>query len=190
MSGNSATVTTKNNKTPTSPLITQYLLAYNFLSCFSWLYVLFLLVRSYLNNTKAIYEVLSLPLYFAQSLAILEIVHSITRLVRAGLLTTFLQVISRLFLLWGVLYLVPDVQANTSSLVMIFAWGLVEVPRYLFYALNLLGEVPYPLLWLRYSLFIVLYPMGITGELLTAYAALPIFKGTNMLSVSMPKRTC
>ena len=62
------------------------------------------------------------------------------------------------------------------------AWGLVEVPRYLFYAINLYTEVcrnfqwtlryncgihqvPYPLKWLRYSLFYVLYPMGITGAL-------------------------
>jgi very-long-chain (3R)-3-hydroxyacyl-CoA dehydratase len=30
------------------------------------------------------------------------------------------------------------------------SWGLVEVPRYLFYALNLLNAVPYPLFWLRY----------------------------------------
>eukprot|EP01034_Spumella_vulgaris_P023916 gene23916-30195_t len=51
------------------------------------------------------------------------------------------------------------------------SWALVEVPRYLFYALNLLNIVPYPLLWLRYSLFAVLYPTGITGELGCMYQA-------------------
>jgi Protein tyrosine phosphatase-like protein, PTPLA len=38
------------------------------------------------------------------------------------------------------------------------SWALVEVPRYLFYVFNLLGDVPYPLFWLRYSLFALLYP--------------------------------
>jgi len=49
-------------------------------------------------------------------------------------------------------------------------WALVEVPRYLFYVAALVtGDAtkgtPYPLFWLRYSLFAVLYPTGISGEL-------------------------
>ncbi len=50
----------------------------------------------------------------------------------------------------------------------------MEVPRYAFYVSNLLQDkVPFPLFWLRYSLFIVLYPAGITGEWFTLRAALP-----------------
>ena len=53
---------------------------------------------------------------------------------------------------------------------MIFSWALVEVPRYLFYVTAIVtGDAtkgtPYPLFWLRYSLFAVLYPTGISGEL-------------------------
>ncbi len=31
---------------------------------------------------------------------------------------------------------------------------------------RLVGNIPFPLFWLRYSLFIVLYPSGISGELI------------------------
>ena len=53
---------------------------------------------------------------------------------------------------------------------MILSWSMVEVPRYAFYVAALItGDAtkgtPYPLFWLRYSLFAVLYPTGITGEL-------------------------
>lgn len=53
---------------------------------------------------------------------------------------------------------------------MILSWAFVEVPRYLFYISAILtGDAtkgtPYPLFWLRYSLFAVLYPTGISGEL-------------------------
>ena len=53
---------------------------------------------------------------------------------------------------------------------MIFSWALVEVPRYLFYVTAIVtGDAtkgtPFPLFWLRYSLFAVLYPTGISGEL-------------------------
>ncbi len=40
----------------------------------------------------------------------------------------------------------------------------MEVPRYIFYAVNLYADtVPAPLFFLRYNLFIVLYPTGISG---------------------------
>lgn len=59
---------------------------------------------------------------------------------------------------------------------MIVSWASVEVPRYAFYVAALLtGDAtkltPFPLFWLRYSLFAVLYPTGITGELTVFYAA-------------------
>ncbi len=45
------------------------------------------------------------------------------------------------------------------------SWALVEVPRYIFYAVNLFTKnVPYPLFFLRYNLFMVLYPSGISGS--------------------------
>jgi Protein tyrosine phosphatase-like protein, PTPLA len=54
---------------------------------------------------------------------------------------------------------------------MILSWATVEVPRYLFYVATIVvsstpqKKTPFPLFWLRYSLFAVLYPTGITGEL-------------------------
>jgi Protein tyrosine phosphatase-like protein, PTPLA len=59
---------------------------------------------------------------------------------------------------------------------MILSWASVEVPRYLFYVAAILTgdatkKTPYWLFWLRYSLFAVLYPSGIIGELTVFRAA-------------------
>ena len=59
---------------------------------------------------------------------------------------------------------------------MILSWSLVEIFRYMFYASALVTgdatkKTPFPLFWLRYSLFAVLYPTGITGELTVFFAA-------------------
>jgi hypothetical protein len=48
------------------------------------------------------------------------------------------------------------------------------------------GWVPYPLLWTRYSLFIVLYPLGVASELTMAYLALPTIRKERPLSLAMP----
>jgi hypothetical protein len=67
---------------------------------------------------------------------------------------------------------------------MIISWSLVEVFRYMFYAAAIISGdstkgTPYPLFWLRYSLFAVLYPTGITGEMTVFLkaAAAPAFGG-------------
>ena len=56
---------------------------------------------------------------------------------------------------------------------MLFAWTVTEMIRYLFYTLNLLEVNVALITWLRYTLFIGLYPIGVTGELLCYYFALP-----------------
>ena len=44
--------------------------------------------------------------------------------------------------------------------------------RYWYYALSLVDKVPYFLTWARYSFFTFLYPIGVSGELLTIYRLL------------------
>jgi Protein tyrosine phosphatase-like protein, PTPLA len=60
--------------------------------------------------------------------------------------------------------------------IMILSWASVEVPRYLFYVAALVTgdatkKTPYLLFWLRYSLFALLYPTGIAGELTVFFKA-------------------
>jgi very-long-chain (3R)-3-hydroxyacyl-CoA dehydratase len=56
---------------------------------------------------------------------------------------------------------------------MVFAWSFTEVIRYTFYALNLVGLNPRFLLWLRYTTFYVLYPLGASSEAFITFATLP-----------------
>lgn len=67
--------------------------------------------------------------------------------------------------------------AQYGAGLMILAWASVEVPRYAFYICAVwTGDAtkgtPFPLFWLRYSLFAVLYPLGIIGEITVCQAAL------------------
>ena len=67
------------------------------------------------------------------------------------------------------------------------SWSLVEVPRYLFYLLKLVNvKIPTWLLFLRYNLFYVLYPLGMAGEIMAIVNALPVIKQSQLFSVSLP----
>ena len=66
-------------------------------------------------------------------------------------------------------------QTHTNPLYasMVLSWSLTEVVRYSFYACTLLGFEPRPLVFLRYTLFYVLYPSGASSEAFLILATLP-----------------
>ena len=70
-------------------------------------------------------------------------------------------------------YLKEQARSNPLYASMVFAWSLTEVIRYSFYASSLISQPPYPLLWLRYTTFYILYPLGATSEAFLIYSTLP-----------------
>ncbi|OBZ70690.1 putative very-long-chain (3R)-3-hydroxyacyl-CoA dehydratase [Grifola frondosa] len=85
-----------------------------------------------------------------------------------------MQVSSRLYLVWGITYLFKKTRTNPLYASMVLSWSLTEVVRYSFYAFALLGSEPRFLLFLRYTLFYVLYPTGASSEAFLIYASLPL----------------
>jgi len=108
-----------------------------------------------------------------QSFAVFEILHSLAGLVKSPIGTTSAQVFSRLFLVWGITERFGSTRTNPLYASMVFAWSLAEVVRYSFYAASLMDSTPFFLLYLRYTLFYVLYPVGASSEAFLIYASLP-----------------
>uniref|UniRef100_A0A8V0Z852 Very-long-chain (3R)-3-hydroxyacyl-CoA dehydratase n=1 Tax=Gallus gallus TaxID=9031 RepID=A0A8V0Z852_CHICK len=83
---------------------------------------------------------------------------------------------------------IVQVQTEDSVLLFVVAWTITEIIRYSFYTFSLLNHLPYLIKWARYTLFIILYPMGVSGELLTIYAALPFVRQSGLYSISLPNK--
>ena len=166
-----------------SAIKTMYLFLYNVIQWFGWILILTDRIANHdvpeLSGTGVV------CLYIFQSLAVMEILHSLVGLVRANPMTTIVQVASRLQLLL-VYYYVEEARESSGLLPMIVAWGLVEIVRYLYLALNMFGISPRWLTWLRYSLFYVLYPLGVYGEMKVLFDSLPTLQSKNILSFSLP----
>lgn len=166
-----------------------YLVVYNLGCMAGWAYALFLAAGSLARtggDLTAVWSDASAPAQIAQWAMLLEIVHALTGAVRSPVFTVFLQVMSRIVAL-GVALVAPEVQSHWACGLMLISWALVEVPRYAFYLNALLSPkgsegTLYPVFWLRYSLFSVLYPTGITGECMTMWAAC----GTPALAALLP----
>jgi len=100
---------------------------------------------------------------YVQSLAALEVAHSLLGLVRAPLLTTLMQVGSRYLVVWGVLVSFGEqlfataglgaetVTSNQMAYIgMLVAWSVTECVRYGYFVFFLAGaKMPQGLSWMR-----------------------------------------
>ncbi|XP_072469873.1 very-long-chain (3R)-3-hydroxyacyl-CoA dehydratase 2 [Notamacropus eugenii] len=172
------------------PLATAYLVIYNVVMTAGWLVIAVGLVRAYLakGSYHSLYYSIEKPLKFFQTGALLEILHCAIGIVPSSVVLTSFQVMSRVFLIWAVTHSVKEVQSEDSVLLFVIAWTITEIIRYSFYTFSLLNHLPYIIKWARYTLFIVLYPMGVSGELLTIYAALPFVRQASLYSISLPNK--
>lgn len=162
----------------TKALITKYLIAYNAVSGFFWAAVLLrFAVLLPLVGPKYVAGGLADFLRWVQTLMVLEVAHAALGLVRSPVATAAIQVASRLLVVWGVLFLFPDVGQHPAFSTCTVAWCVTEIVRYSFYVFSLArpgpGGVPYWLTWIRYSAFYVLYPLGAGSEWVLILVSLP-----------------
>ncbi|NWZ19392.1 HACD2 dehydratase, partial [Asarcornis scutulata] len=175
-------------------LATAYLVIYNVVMTAGWLVIAVGLVRAYLakGSYHSLYYSIEKPLKFFQTGALLEgsllIPKYLPGIVPSSVVLTAFQVMSRVFLTWAVTHSVKEVQTEDCVLLFVVAWTITEIIRYSFYTFSLLNHLPYLIKWARYTLFIVLYPMGVSGELLTIYAALPFVRQSGLYSISLPNK--
>ncbi|KAJ6188797.1 hypothetical protein N7519_003705 [Penicillium mononematosum] len=138
-----------------SGLTKSYLFTYNTLNLLAWgtcvVYTASLLPAHVSNQTlpKVFGQTFSPLLLATQSLALLEVVHSIVGLVRAPFMTTAMQVSSRLLLVWGIMAQ--------------FGGEIVGAGQD-----TQLGDYAY----LGYNTFYVFYPVGISSECALIFQAL------------------
>ncbi|KAL4401982.1 3-hydroxyacyl-CoA dehydratase [Malassezia pachydermatis] len=129
--------------------------------------------REVLYRASTMYDYLGPLLTVTQSLALLEVVHALLGWVKSSALVTMIQVASRIIIAWFVVEKYDAAAHSPFYTVMILAWSLSEVARYPFYVNQILETPSYMSMWARYSFFVVLYPMGVLGEMQLIWASLP-----------------
>lgn len=164
-----------------------YLLCYNAAQVGGWSMVLWKALSNALTKglgSDVVWDQVEKPLMFFQTLMLLDVVHSAIGMVRAPVMTTFMQTASRLMVMNSILYSQAAKGPQLNVALTVLPWAITEVVRYSFYFFKLTGAdslsqyrvlvpflakfkvgVPGFLKFLRYTLFFVLYPAGVSGEL-------------------------
>lgn len=180
---------TNNKKKRTkSAIAIAWLTVYNIAMTAGWLVLAVAMIRFYLQKGthRGLYRSIARTLKFFQTFALLEIGHCAIGIVRTSVIVTGVQVCSRIFMVWFIASSIRQVQNQESVILFLVVWTVTEITRYSFYTFNLLNHLPYFIKWARYNMFIVMYPLGVIGELMTIYAALPYVRRSGMYSLRLP----
>lgn len=149
----------------------MYLSLYNIIQSALWSLALILTVIW----TPAQPGQLDFYIRVAQSVMIMDIAHVAFGFTRGRILTTALQILSRLVVVW---FAVRDCRvvmeshprASAYFVLMYSSWSFAEIIRYSYYLKK--DRPPQWLKWLRYSAFYLLYPVGVlAGEIPIIYLA-------------------
>eukprot|EP00759_Apiculatamorpha_spiralis_P012915 PhF_6_TR19766/c0_g1_i1/m.28823/K10703/PHS1, PAS2; very-long-chain (3R)-3-hydroxyacyl-CoA dehydratase len=171
--------------------VQSYLFLYNVVMIAGWGYILAQVALNYSNGNPAtkVYGAIIQPLTYFQTAAFIEILHAAIGLVPSPVVTTFIQVMSRVAVVWGTLH-IGSKNTNESFAVttLCVAWCLAELIRYSFYAFEVVskGSCPTVLRVARYSGFLVLYPLGISSEIACWYNSLDYVARKKLFTVAMP----
>jgi hypothetical protein len=133
---------------------------------------------------------------FFQHLGMMEVLHAGFGMTRSSPALTFLQILSRYLVVALLNMCPDETKTDSLWVpLLLMCWSLADFTRYVFYCVGLFRDIagsarglavalkmmkaksvdraddhvfkmPFPLVWLRYSLFIVLYPTGVLSELM------------------------
>lgn len=151
-----------------------YLVFYNLAQFFGWLSVL-------------ITGRLDLLMWF-QTIQLLEVVHCMIGFVKSSAMQTFMQILSRIVIVWLALVPFPETRQTIGYDMIMWAWPIAETTRYIYYALNLLKLNLYIVTWARYTFFIGLYPLGVSGELLILRSLMNLTQRTGVFDYKLPNQ--
>jgi very-long-chain (3R)-3-hydroxyacyl-CoA dehydratase len=163
-----------------------YLLWYNTIAFVSWATVAFFFLKNYNRNEGAykngdlLWNSLRVPLLFAQTLSLLEVANSFLGITPSDGITTMVQVFSRLHIIYFIWRLIPNSRESLAFSVTVAAWTSTELIRYSYYTCQILfsHQKIFLLKWLRYSLFILAYPLGILGEMRCIWVSFSFLRKT------------
>lgn len=117
---------------------------------------------------------------------LLEVVHPLFDLVPGGSILPLMQVTGRMVA--NGFMADPEISENSAPFVKytLMVWSTIELFRYSFYALRLIGIDIYPITWCRYTLFLPLYPMGGFCESQVLLEAAKHLDRTGAMSLNLP----
>lgn len=170
-----------------------YLFIYNLFQFIGYLFILTVLVISYYRDgfydtVERTFQNVGNAMKFCQLLQYLEVMHPMFGYTKGSPLYPFLQVTGRNFVLFFMIDAEPRIQTKPVIFLLFICWSIVECVRYPYYVLSVIKFEISLVTWLRYTMWVPLYPLGAFLEGVVILRNIPFFEETKKFTVSMPNK--
>uniref|UniRef100_A0ACB8ES48 Very-long-chain (3R)-3-hydroxyacyl-CoA dehydratase 4 n=1 Tax=Sphaerodactylus townsendi TaxID=933632 RepID=A0ACB8ES48_9SAUR len=129
---------------------------------------------------------IGLVMRICQSLSILELLHIFLGIEKDRFYPRLLQITERIIILFVVIASQEEVQGKSVVCLLFFLWSFLDVIRYTYCMLAVIGIHFQGLAWLNYVLWILLYPLSVLAEAFAIYESLPHFETSGTYSIKLP----
>lgn len=167
-----------------------YLILYNLFQFVGFTYVVCVMSIRFSklghSSVTSMYEHVGSAMKFIQLLQFLEVMHPLFGYTKGGFIIPLIQVGIRNFILFGLIDAEPRLQTKPVVCYLFYIWCSIETIRYPFYITQVYKKEVYLITWLRYTIWIPLYPLGILCESVVVFRSIPYFEETQRYSASMP----
>ncbi|XP_078226338.1 very-long-chain (3R)-3-hydroxyacyl-CoA dehydratase 4 isoform X2 [Callithrix jacchus] len=121
-----------------------------------------------------------------QSVSLLELLHIYVGIEYNHLLPRFLQLTERIIILFVVITSQEEVQEKYVVCVLFIFWNLLDMVRYTYSMLSVIGISYAVLTWLSQTLWMPIYPLCVLAEAFAIYQSLPYFESFGTYSTKLP----
>ena len=163
-------------------------LAYNIAQTAAWCHCGFLLYLAVGHDVfngellaSATWPAVGSSVVLAQSLALVEPLLCLLGVIKSKIGTVIMQLLVRNIVLLLAVNRHFELQHHLSVFLFMLAWILSEIVRFPWLTLKVLGSPPPLLSLLRYTLPLILYPLGGIGEAWTMWRARSVLPSTDVL---------
>ncbi|KAK3757930.1 hypothetical protein RRG08_058244 [Elysia crispata] len=167
-----------------------YLFFYNLFQFVGYTFIFAKLVYIYgiygQAGMERAFEAVGSQMVLCQAVAVMEALHPLFGLVKSSVIIAMAQMMGRNIILFLLVLQEPRLQLSSVCWLLFTVWSSVEVIRYPFYLLQLIGIKVKILTWLRYTVWIPLYPLGILVEGAIVFKSITYFAETGFYSISLP----
>ncbi|XP_068168930.1 very-long-chain (3R)-3-hydroxyacyl-CoA dehydratase isoform X5 [Antennarius striatus] len=133
------------------------------------------------------FHTISDVMFFCQILAAVEVLNAAFGVVRTAVIPTLIQVVGRNFILFIIFGSLEEIHNQPVVFFVFYLWSAIEIFRYPFYMLGCFNTEWKILTWLRYTVWIPLYPLGVIAEAVAVIQSISIFDKTKLFSIPLPK---
>lgn len=171
-------------------LKTGYLVTYNAIQWLIHLYILlFCIINMYRGGSEVFaftYAHCGKSVQLAVALSWIEAINPYAGITKGSWVTPFVQCYGRSFAIFCLWLTAESIMYDWYVTILFMSWSAIEFIRYPLYICQLTMINSKFLTWLRYSVWIPLYPVGTAMEVLLFCNAMSVIAADNMYEMQLP----